>query len=271
MSRSRRTSVAVLAATFAIVGAVGSPLDTRAGTSCTATADALANGGFEEPVIGPTTYALLDATAVPPWLTTDVVNQIELWSDGFDGGPAIEGTQFAELSANSAGTLYQDVLTTPGSTMTWSLQHRARDGTDVMHVLIGDPAVADVLGDDGWDYRSVDISHTTDDWGLATDTYLVPDGQTCTRFAFRAVSTGSGNASIGNFLDSVGFEVSIPAGATPMPTPPPGVTPPPTDVVPGATDDAAPAAPVVVAIMAALLAAAIAAAGTVRQIRRRGH
>lgn len=266
MLRSRRVPVALLTVALAIAGALSAPLTVWAGASCTATADALANGGFEEPVIGPATVELLDASAVPPWLTTDVINQIELWSDGFNGVPAIEGTQFAELNANSAGTLYQDVFTTPGSTMTWSLQHRARAGTDVMQVLIGDPAVADVLGDDGWDYRSPDISHTTDDWGPATDTYLVPAGQTCTRFAFRAVSTGSGDASVGNFLDAVGFDVSIPAGATPTPTP--VVTPPPTDILPPATNDPAPSGSVVAVILAALFATAVAAGTAGRQGRR---
>jgi outer membrane biosynthesis protein TonB len=57
----------------------------------------------------------------------------------------------------------------------------------------------------------------------------VPPGQTCTRFAFRAVSSGVGRPSYGNFLDGVGFIVTIPADPTPTPTavPDPTTTPVP--------------------------------------------
>lgn len=181
----------------------------------------LGNGGFESPGVAPGTYSLFDASLVPPWNTTDVANQIEIWGDGFLGIPAFEGANFAELNANSAGTLYQDVVTTPGATMTWTLQHRGRDGTDVMRVLIGDSLTADVFSDAGWNAISGDISDPETAWGEATDTYVVPAGQTCTRFAFRAVSSGVGIESYGNFLDAVGFEVTIPAEPTPTPTEPP--------------------------------------------------
>ncbi|WP_026508904.1 DUF7601 domain-containing protein [Butyrivibrio sp. MC2013] len=41
-----------------------------------------------------------------------------------DGG---EGNNyFAELNAEAAGTLYQDMITAPGSTLNWSISHRAR-------------------------------------------------------------------------------------------------------------------------------------------------
>ncbi len=56
---------------------------------------------------------------------------------------APEGSQIAELNAESEGTLYQDVLTVPGSTLNWSLLHRPRnrasdffDGYDTMFVVI---------------------------------------------------------------------------------------------------------------------------------------
>ena len=71
----------------------------------------------------------LDASLVPPWLTTDSANQIEIWGSGFDSVPSAEGAQFVEINANSAGTLYQDVVTTSGEKMTWSLEHRGRSGT----------------------------------------------------------------------------------------------------------------------------------------------
>ena len=53
--------------------------------------------------------------------------------------------------------------------------------------------VADVNGNTGWDYISPDLTDGVAAWGTHTATFVVPAGQTCTRFAFRAVSTGSGD------------------------------------------------------------------------------
>jgi hypothetical protein len=54
--------------------------------------------------------------------------------------PAGAGSQFAELNASQASTLYQDVATTPGQTLRWELLHRGREGVDVMAVHIAAPA-----------------------------------------------------------------------------------------------------------------------------------
>jgi hypothetical protein len=202
---------------------VAAPL-TAFGATCGSDATELGNGGFETPGVASNSYNIFDASQVPPWNTTDSSNGIEVWGDTYLGVPAFEGANFAELNANSAGTLYQDVVTTPGATMTWTLHHRGRDGTDVMKVLIGDALLADVWSDDGWDWISGDIADPATAWGAATDTYVVPLGQTCTRFAFRAVGPGS----YGNLLDAIGFVVTIPAEPTPEPTAEPTPTPEPT-------------------------------------------
>lgn len=209
----------VSAASLAVAGPVRAAV-------CDGSTDSLGNGGFETPVVAPNTFTLFPAAAVPPWQTTDGAGQIEIWGDGFNTVPAGQGNAFAELNANTAGTLYQDVVSTPGATMSWTLLHRARAGTDVMQVLIGDANAADVNGVGGWDYISPDISDDTTAWGAHGADFVVPAGQTCTRFAFRTVSTGSGNDSIGNFLDAVSFTVTIPA--SPTRTPRPRVTSPPT-------------------------------------------
>ena len=197
---------------------------------CTSGATSLGNGSFESPGVPPDSYDIFDASLVTPWNTTDGSNGIEIWGDGFGGVPAFEGANFAELNANTYGTLYQDVVTTPGATMTWTLHHRGRDGFDTMKVLIGDALTADVYSDDGWDYVSADITDPWWAWGAASDTYVVPAGQTCTRFAFRAVSSGVGIESYGNFLDDIGFVVTIPAEPTPEPTSEPTPEPEPTPV-----------------------------------------
>jgi hypothetical protein len=180
---------------------------------------ALQNGGFETPGVPVGGQAMFDASQVPPWQTTDSLGQIEIWGDGFLGVPAAQGGNFAEINANSPGTLYQDVASTSGEVMTWSLVHRGRDGDDTMHVLIGDATVADVNSDTGWDFISGDFTDGNTAWGAHTGQYTVPAGHTCTRFAFRAVSTAGGNPSVGNFLDAVRFSVAVPP--TPTPTPPP--------------------------------------------------
>jgi hypothetical protein len=198
---------------------------------CDGSSDQLMNGGFETPAVTPDTFTLFPAASVPPWQTTDGLGEIEIWGDGFLGVPAGQGNAFAELNANTAGTLYQDVISTPGATMSWTLLHRGREGDDTMQVLIGDASVADVNGATGWDYISPDMTDGTTDWGAHGADYVVPAGQTCTRFAFRAVSTASGNDSVGNLLDAVAFTVTIPAQPSTGPGPTTHVTPPPTDTI----------------------------------------
>ena len=109
-----------------------------------------------------------------------------------------------------------------------------------MEVLIGDANVADVLGSTGWGFISAPLLDGNTAWGVHTDDYVVPAGQTCTRFAFRAVSS-VGGGSYGNFLDEVSFTTTAPP---PDPTPTPegsvaAVTPPPTDasISPEGPDD----------------------------------
>jgi len=182
-----------------------------AATSCPPSPSQLDNGGFEAPVIPNNTYRFLDQSVVPGWSTTATDKKIEIWSTPFNGVTAFEGRQFAELNATQASALYQDLPTTPGQTLTWSLAHRARQGTDTMRVVIGSPGVPGV--------ENAVFSDTTAAWGRHTGTYLVPANQTITRFAFEAVSTGSGNPTIGNFLDDVSFGSPACVLATKMVTP----------------------------------------------------
>ncbi|MFI7534015.1 Ig-like domain-containing protein [Streptosporangium sp. NPDC049376] len=166
----------------------------------------LVNGSFETPRITGGYQILPDASANPAigWHTTASDRQVELWNSGFQGVPAADGQQFAELNANQASTLYQDVPTVPGTTMTWSLYHRGRSGTDVMRVRIGTPAATVPQTPNG--ASSPEISDGNTAWGHYTGTYVVPAGQTVTRFAFESVSAAGGNAAIGNFLDGVVFQ-----------------------------------------------------------------
>jgi uncharacterized repeat protein (TIGR01451 family) len=194
------TSALLLAAGLTVVTEAVAPISASAAqnpTSCQGTV-ALVNGGFEAPVIPNASVSLPNESQVPGWFTNDSLNQIELWSSGFNGVTAAAGRQFAELNANTPSRLYQDVATTPGQTLSWSLKHRGRNGTDVMRVMIGTPTGTLVQ-------NGSNLSDGTSAWGSHTGTYTVPAGQTVTRFAFEAVSSAGGSASVGNFLDDITF------------------------------------------------------------------
>lgn len=230
--RARRLLFPMLSVPMLVLGSFAAAAPVLA-APCDGSADTIDNGGFETPVVTPNTYTLFPAASVPPWQTTDGLGEIEIWGDGFLGVPAAEGNAFAEINANTDATLYQDVTSTPGSTISWTLDHRGRDGDDTMQVLIGDANVADINGTTGWDYTSPDLTDGNTAWGTHGDDYVVPAGQTCTRFAFRVVSTSSGSPSIGNLLDAVATTVTLAAEPTPGPTAAPTTQPtaPPTDTL----------------------------------------
>ncbi len=202
--------VAVLLAVVALT-AVGRPEPASAAPTTCPAGISLPNGDFEAPDVpaGPG-HDISDTDADAAWRTTATDHQIEYWANGSgstasNGNLAIEaesGSQWVELNATQASTLYQDVPTVPGQVMRWSLWHRARytgtpGGQDVMSVLIGSTTSQVQQGGD--------ISDGPQAWVNHTGSYVVPPGQTTTRFAFKAVSTSSGNTTVGNFLDDVVF------------------------------------------------------------------
>lgn len=162
------------------------------GTSCVGTNVAV-NGGFELPnyAVGPS-YRFV--TSVPGWTTTD--SAIEIWDTGFNGVPAHTGDQFAELNANIAGTLTQPLASILPSTQVdvyWA--HRAREGTDTARLVISDNG--------GGSTNYGNFSTSTAAWVVRSATHVASSTATTLSMAFTAVSTGSGNISIGNFLDTV--------------------------------------------------------------------
>ncbi len=209
--RGGRSSAAAAAVAAVIaVGAVvplaqfaATPAEAAQNPTTCPTPVSIANGGFEAPVVGNSgiwgsagTWS--ETTPGIGWQTTASDGQIELWDQRHGGFAADSGIQFAELNANEESTLYQDVSTTPGQQMGWSLAHRGRSGTDVMRVMIGDPSGALVQS-------GPDITDGNTAWGTHTGTYTVPAGQTTTRFAFVSVSATGGDKTYGNFLDSISF------------------------------------------------------------------
>lgn len=171
---------------------------------------AVVNGSFEAPDLDstfslaskhygspPTAAAAYRSFLVDGWLTTAKDSEIELWQKNFNGVAAYKGDQFAEINANQAAALYQDITTTPGSTMRWSFAHRGRTGVDTIELLVGPP---------NGTYTSLGIFKTDKNaWSVYSGDYIVPAQQTKTRFLYRANATANGDVTTGNFLDDIQF------------------------------------------------------------------
>ncbi|MEM8860119.1 MAG: hypothetical protein AAGD96_17445, partial [Chloroflexota bacterium] len=173
---------------------------------------AVVNGSFENPDIDfnealfkqkwgnfPVVAVTYLDSDVAGWSTTHSDNRIEIWQTEFNRVDSFNGSQHAEINANGDAALYQDVATTPGATMVWSFAHRGRSGPDTIQLNIG-PASGS---------RVTVGTMTTDKnaWVVYTGEYVVPENQTVTRFEYEAVSTASGNNTVGNFLDNIQFYI----------------------------------------------------------------
>lgn len=139
---------------------------------------------------------------------------------------AADGNQFAELNCETAGALYQDVLTTPGEVLNYQVAHRVRgtngDDTsaeekDTMYVVAMSSEMAqnittqaqvlDVVNNKE-NYPGAMVATYTDgdrSWTTHQGTYTVASNQYSTRFFFVAGNTASNNLTVGNFIDNVRF------------------------------------------------------------------
>ena len=103
----------------------------------------LQNGSFEEGQTFTGTYSQPDQSAVPSWNTTAFQGKIELFKENtgtYIPGVTLKptaGIYAAELNADEESTLYQNVKTTPSSVYEWGLDHGARNGKDIMALVIG--------------------------------------------------------------------------------------------------------------------------------------
>jgi gliding motility-associated-like protein len=156
----------------------------------------IVNGSFEQPAIAGSNVGYFTQSNVPGWLTTSTDTTIELWGNNFNGVPAYAGNQHAEINYTQMSALYQDVATVPGSILVWYFAHRGRSGVDVMQLRIG-PA--------GNTQQQGQFSTGNTAWNVFSGSYIVPAGQTTTRFEFQAISTASGSPAAGNFIDDVAF------------------------------------------------------------------
>lgn len=132
---------------------------------------------------------------------------------------------YAELCAYEAGTaIYQDIRTVPGTLYKVRLKHASLNSTylDKMQVMIGTPGHeqpvemtrTSVNGHgDKLNEKSTTIAtkvtngnnrHHANQWETYEGTYLIPDGQTTTRFTFKSVD--SKQLDYGNVLDDIVFD-----------------------------------------------------------------
>jgi len=149
----------------------------------------LVNPGMESPPLSAISecadFCQVKATQVWGWRTTSETQVIEVWSDGYWGVPAAEGSQFVELDADTPDTLYQDVVLTPGKPVYWSVLHRGRLGTETVEVLLGPPERPISQGV---------FESTEEDWQEHSGVYLVGKNELVTRFSLASRSgTTQGN------------------------------------------------------------------------------
>lgn len=195
------------------------------------------NGSFEYPRIpnNRTNYAFANGTWQLFWKTTapgsgtTLAQDVELGNDNpgnpylISSGKANDGNQFAELNAEKVGSLYQDVLTAPGATLSWAFAHRSRvgTGTNTMYLVIASikdaqsittqaqiaPLVQSYTSDgasvsyNGGTFTLWKFEGNPNYWQDHMGTYTVPAGQYATRFFF---VSASGNTT-GNLIDGIHF------------------------------------------------------------------
>ena len=103
----------------------------------------LKNGSFGEGQTFENAY--IQTTTVASWNTTAFQGKFELFRDNpntYLTNPNVRltptaGNYAAELNADEESTLYQVVKTTPSSIYEWGLDHGARNGKDIMALVIG--------------------------------------------------------------------------------------------------------------------------------------
>ena len=154
---------------------------------------------------------------MPGWKTTD--KEFEIWSTGFLGFEAHEGTQFVELNAWIDGTLYQDSTgIQPGAVLEFTFAHRGRNGDDAMKLTITDLGADNSLGG-GDDTVLFTKEYTTgkDAWAVydSTNEQKIKALGNTVRFAYGAVSAAGGNLGQGNLLDAADFGVGVVSEAPP--------------------------------------------------------
>ena len=172
-------------------------------TSAAAQQRTFINGGFEQndpQGPGTPTFQIYNQNVVPEW--SDDTGFIELWDSGFQNTPAFEGDVFAELNANSSGSLYQEICLINGETLSWSFAHRARLTSN-----INPQTVIFELADSSNTQLQALSSQTSfqgGDWNVNSGSVTYTGPSSVVRSRFFTNDPGS----TGNFLDDLQFNIS---------------------------------------------------------------
>ena len=145
----------------------------------------------------------------------DRAEAVELQQDSMDGNT------YAEMVASEPGrTIYQNLATIPGTLYKIRLKHTSlcKDHVDQMQVVINGTPIemtrvaangkaGDKVGEKsktiGTRVTNENRWHHSDQWETYEGYYVIPDGQTTTRFGFKAVNYL--DPTKGNLLDDVTF------------------------------------------------------------------
>ncbi|RYD24430.1 MAG: hypothetical protein EOP88_00040 [Verrucomicrobiaceae bacterium] len=168
----------------------------------------ITNGSFENTTPKPTTYLMLPQASVPGWKTASPAGTIEIWKSNFMNVPAQQGIQFSEMDGQ---TLEQTLPTVPGASLAWSFHHRGREGFDTVALDIG--TAPNVV-------RAGTFSTGKTAWLKYQGSYVVPAGQTLTKFTLVPISAASVLTSA-NFIDNVSVVQTVMNPPDPDPDPEP--------------------------------------------------
>lgn len=145
----------------------------------------------------------------------DHANAVELQQD------SVDGNTYTEIAASETDrTIYQDLATIPGTLYKIRLKHASlcKDNVDKMQVVINGTPIemtrvtangkaGDKVGEKSTTIATkvtnVDRWHHADQWETYEGYYVIPEGQTTTRFGFKAVNYL--DPTKGNLLDDVTF------------------------------------------------------------------
>ncbi|MBU9110771.1 InlB B-repeat-containing protein [Bifidobacterium longum] len=145
----------------------------------------------------------------------DRAEAVELQQDSMDGNT------YAEMVASEPGrTIYQNLATIPGTLYKIRLKHTSlcKDNVDQMQVVINGTPIemtrvaangkaGDKVGEKsktiGTRVTNENRWHHSDQWETYEGYYVIPDGQTTTRFGFKAVNYL--DPTKGNLLDDMTF------------------------------------------------------------------
>lgn len=214
------------------------------------------NASFETPKIltDHTNSSFPNGTKDLFWKTTGVgaiaddgkvhiARDIEIVNGNMQGSygvaAAADGKQFAEVNAEAFGTLYQDILTAPGATLTWHFAHAGRTQTGSNNTLyvvlaptegaskvVGAAQVQQVIQAAGSQFDGAEHSVTIDDttfnfriWKHVPEkngvwytdisgSYRVPEDQYLTRLFFASDAT-AGTATLGNLIDAASSQETL--------------------------------------------------------------